>query len=65
MSPLSWRFFPFGHREPRLFLGNVGPLLVEFQVGQCQAAHLGIQEPLAGIAEVDDQFANRVAVACR
>ena len=25
-------FFPFGHSEPRLLLGNVGPLLIELQV---------------------------------
>ena len=49
-------------RQTGLLLGNVGPLLIELQVGQRQVPHSLIQESAAGIAKADDQPANRVPV---
>ncbi len=38
------------------------PLFIEFKMGQRKAPHPFVQEPLAGIAEIDQQIADRVAV---
>ena len=65
MSPTSCRSACSVDGQPRLLAANVGPLLVELQVGQRQARIRSIQEPPAGIAKADDQLANRVAVEAR
>ena len=51
--------------QPRLLLGNVGPLLIELQVRQREAAHALVKEPLAGIAEEYQQLAQGIAIDAR
>jgi hypothetical protein len=48
--------------EASLLFGNKRPLLVELKMGQREVGHTLVQEPTAGVPEVDDELADRVAV---